>query len=331
MTEDPKRWSQPVAALLGAYRAQMKLGLGSIGGKDSMSGTFEDIDVPPTLVSFAVDVSEGKNIISPEFKKPGNRVYLINLSQDEFSQPDFEADLRIFSKVNALQKKKEIVSAYTVESHGAIEAVFKMGFGNGLGFIADANLNMRDLFKPAIGALVVEVKSGSDACMKEFDSVLLGTVTTDVFTIKNMTMRVYDAIDLWEGKLENVFPTGVDLYSEPIETKLYNEPNVYVCKHKVAKPKVFIPVFPGTNCEFDSAKVFEQAGATTETIVFRDLSENDIRESVEAFRKAISESQIVMFPGGFSGGDETAGSAEFFATAFRNDVLKEEMTKLLNE
>ncbi len=331
MTDDPKRWSQPVAALLGAYRAQMKLGLGSIGGKDSMSGTFEDIDVPPTLVSFAVDVSEGKNIISPEFKKPGNRVYLINLSQDEFSQPDFEADLRIFAKVNALQKKKEIVSAYTVESHGAIEAVFKMGFGNGLGFIADANLNMRDLFKPAIGSLVVEVKSGSDACMKEFDSVLLGTVTTDVFTIKNMTMRVYDAIDLWEGKLEKVFPAGIDFYSEPVETKLYNEPNVYVCKHKVAKPKVFIPVFPGTNCEFDSAKVFEQAGATTETIVFRDLGENDIRESVEAFRKAISESQIVMFPGGFSGGDEPEGSAKFFATAFRNEVLKEEMMKLLNE
>jgi len=331
MSEDPKRWSQPVAALLGAYRAQMKLKLGSIGGKDSMSGTFENIDVPPTLVSFAVDVSEGKNILSPEFKKAGNSVYLINLSTDEYSQPDFEADLRIFAKINALQQKKAIVSAYSVEAHGAIEAVFKMGFGNGLGFIADSNLNMRDLFKPAIGALVVEVKRGCEAEMKAFDSVLLGTVTTESFTIKNVTMRVKDAADIWEGKLEGVFPTGLTPECRKIDTPLYETKDVYVCKHKVAKPKVFIPVFPGTNCEFDSARVFEKAGADTETIVFKDLNEQDIRESVEAFRRAISESQIVMFPGGFSGGDEPEGSAKFFATAFRNQALKEEMMKLLNE
>ncbi|MCR4782129.1 MAG: phosphoribosylformylglycinamidine synthase [Lachnospiraceae bacterium] len=331
MTSDPKRWSQPFSALLGAYRAQMELKLGSIGGKDSMSGTFEKLDVPPTLVSFAVCTDEGKNIITPEFKKAGNKVYLVKLSIDEYTQPEFDTDLRIFSKINKLQRAGGVVSSYSVEAHGAIEAIFKMAFGNNFGFRTDINLSAKELFKPYIGALVLEVKPGFEKEMEEFDSVLLGTIVDGDFEIINNTIKREEALFAWENRLEEVFPTSVSSDKSEVSNELYVSKDIYVCKHKVSKPKVFIPVFPGTNCEFDSAKAFEKAGASCETIVFRDSSENDIRESVEAFRKAISDAQIVMFPGGFSGGDEPEGSAKFFATAFRNEVLKDELMKLLDE
>lgn len=337
MSEDPKRWSQPFAALLGAYRAQMETGLASIGGKDSMSGTFEHIDVPPTLVSFAVDMGNAKHIITPEFKKAGNPVYFIKLSCDEYSQPDFRSDMRIFAKVHKLITEKKIVSAYSVESHGVIEGIFKMGFGNKLGFRADNEVAVRDFFKPYIGALVVELAPTAEKEMKEFDSLHLGTVIDGDFEFRGFTVTQDEALSTWQKPLSKVFPETSGEADKEIKLKDYEcvadgaVHSIHVCKNPVAKPKVFIPVFPGTNCEFDSAKAFERAGATTETIVFKNGSAEDIKESVEAFRRAISDSQIVMFPGGFSGGDEPEGSAKFFATAFRNEVLKEEMMKLLNE
>ena len=330
MTEDPHRWSQPFAALLGAYSAQMGFGLPSIGGKDSMSGTFNDIDVPPTLVSFAVDVASDKTIITPELKKAGNKLVLLTVPKNEYDLPDYGYMMDQYGKFHEDIKAGKIVSAYALDSHGVISAVSKMAFGNGLGVKIEHNLDPRDAFAPGFGCIVAEVPDGKVSELS-IQYTLIGEVTEKDFSYGHITISHEEAVGAWKETLEDVFPTVAVDGKEAVETPLYKADSIYVCKNKIAKPTVFIPVFPGTNCEFDSAKAFERAGANTIVKVFKNLTAEDIRESVDEFEKAINQSQIIMFPGGFSAGDEPDGSAKFFATAFRNAKMEEAVMKLLNE
>ena len=330
MSEDPHRWSQPFAALLGAYNAQMGFGLPSIGGKDSMSGTFNDIDVPPTLVSFAVDVASDKTIITPELKKAGNKLVLLSIPKNEYDLPDYGYMMDQYGKFHEDIKAGKIVSAYALDSHGVISAVSKMAFGNGLGVKIEHNFDPRDAFAPGFGCIVAEVPDGKVGELS-IQYTLIGEVTEKDFSYGHVTISHEEAVDAWKNTLEDVFPTIAVEGKEAVETPLYKADSIYVCKNKIAKPTVFIPVFPGTNCEFDSAKAFERAGADTIVKVFKNLTAEDIRESVDEFEKAINQSQIIMFPGGFSAGDEPDGSAKFFATAFRNAKMEEAVMKLLNE
>ncbi len=330
MTEDPRRWSQPFAALLGAYSAQLGFGLPSIGGKDSMSGTFNDIDVPPTLVSFAVDIASYKHIITPEFKKAGNKIVLMKLDRDEYDLPDYKEASDQYGKFFEDVKAGKIVSAYALDGNGIVPAVSKMAFGNKLGVKLEHNLDPRDAFAPGFGSIVAEVPADKVGELS-ITYTVIGEVTEKDFSYGNVSISFDEALTAWKGTLEKVFPTVAVKDTTKIETPIYKADSIYVCRHKVARPKVFIPVFPGTNCEYDSTKAFERAGADVVTKVFKNLSGNDIRESVDAFEKAISDAQIIMFPGGFSAGDEPDGSAKFFATAFQNEKIKEAVMKLLNE
>ena len=331
MTEDPERWSQPFAALLGAYEAQMGFGLPSIGGKDSMSGTFEHIDVPPTLCSFAIDVAKEGDIITPELKNDGDVLVRFDIKKDQYDLPDFEQVKALYSAIHELIQKKAIVSAYVLDANGLVPALSKMAFGNKLGFEISADVKEDDLFAPAYGCIVAEVPADK---LSEITTAYtkVGTVKDNgKFTYKEVSINVEEALSVWSDTLEGVFPTKASKETTPVESKLYEAPSVHVCKNKVAKPTVFIPVFPGTNCEYDSAKAFERAGADTIVKVFKNLDAESIRESVDEFEKAINQAQIIMFPGGFSAGDEPDGSAKFFATAFRNAKMKEAVEKLLNE
>ena len=327
----PSRWGKPAAALLGAMQAQLKLGLPSIGGKDSMSGTFEDIDVPPTLCSFAVDVAKESDIITPELKTAGNVLVRFDITKNEYDLPDFEQVKALYAVVHELIVKKAVVSAYVCDANGLIPALSKMAFGNMKGFALNNDLKEEQLFAPAYGCIVAEVeKSRLSEITVPYTTV--GTVTDEAkFTYKEVAINAEEALSVWKEPLENVFPTKVSKDETPVESKLYKADSVYVCKNKVAKPTVFIPVFPGTNCEYDSTKAFERAGADVIVKVFKNLSAQGIRESVDEFEKAINQSQIIMFPGGFSAGDEPDGSAKFFATAFRNAKMKEAVERLLNE
>ena len=327
----PERWSQPFAALLGAYEAQLELGLASIGGKDSMSGTFNEIDVPPTLVSFAVDVASVKDIITPELKAAGNRLVLLTVKRDGDLLPDYE-DLR--AQYRALTediKAKRVLSAYVLERHGAAEAVTKMALGNGLGVKLADGVSEETLFAPGWCNLLLEVPAealGKLSCRTE----LFGEVTaTPVLSYRDTEISLAEAEKAWTGTLEEVFPTRVTEGGEILDRPLYHAASVAVCGHKIGTPRVFIPVFPGTNCEYDSARAFEEVGAVASAPIFRNQNAEDIAASVEAYRNEIRNAQIVMFPGGFSAGDEPDGSAKFFAQVFRNEVVKEELLKLLNE
>ena len=330
MTGDPHRWSQPFAALLGAYSAQLGFGLPSIGGKDSMSGTFNEIDVPPTLVSFAVDVASDKTIITPELKKAGNKLVLVQIHRDAYDLPDYGEIKDLYGKFFEDVKAGRILSAYALDGSGLAAAVSKMSFGNRLGVKIEANVDKRDLFTAGFGDIVAEVPADKVAELGVTYTVV-GEVTESGFAYGDMKIDTEEALKTWEEPLEKVFPTTAVAGAEKVESPLYKADRVYVCKHKVARPTVFIPVFPGTNCEYDSAKAFERAGADVITKVFRNLTAEDIRESVEEFEKAINQAQIIMFPGGFSAGDEPDGSAKFFATAFQNARMKEAVMKLLNE
>ena len=330
MTGDPHRWSQPFAALLGAYSAQLGFGLPSIGGKDSMSGTFNEIDVPPTLVSFAVDVASDKTILTPELKKAGNKLVLVQIHRDAYDLPDYEEIKSLYGRFFEDVKAGRIVSAYALDGSGLAAAVSKMSFGNKLGVRIEHSVDKRDLFTAGFGDIVAEVPADKVGELGVTYTVI-GEVTESGFAYGDMKIDTEEALKTWEEPLEKVFPTTAVAGAEKVESPLYKADSVYVCKHKVARPTVFIPVFPGTNCEYDSAKAFERAGADVITKVFRNLSADDIRESVEEFEKAISQAQIIMFPGGFSAGDEPDGSAKFFATAFQNARMKEAVMKLLNE
>ena len=334
MTSDPERWSQPFAALLGAYDAQIGYGLPSIGGKDSMSGTFNDIDVPPTLVSFAVDVAKDSDVITPELKTAGNSLVQFSIEKDDYDIPVYEKVMELYDSISGLMKKGIIVSAYALDSNGLAAALSKMAFGNGLGVAVDKEVPLRALFENGLGDIVAEIAADKLEALAaaDVDYMTVGKVTEEAaFTYKDAEISLEEALAAWKKPLEKVFPTKAVKDTTPIETRLYHKEQIYVCKNKVAKPTVFIPVFPGTNCEYDSTKAFERAGANVVTKVFKNLSAEDIRESVDAFEKAISQAQIIMFPGGFSAGDEPDGSAKFFATAFQNAKIKEAVTKLLQE
>ena len=334
MTSDPERWSQPFAALLGAYDAQIGYGLPSIGGKDSMSGTFNDIDVPPTLVSFAVDVAKDSDVITPELKTAGNSLVQFSIEKDDYDIPVYEKVMELYDSISGLMKKGIIVSAYALDSNGLAAALSKMAFGNGLGVAVDKEVPLRALFENGLGDIVAEIAADKLEALAaaDVDYMTVGKVTEEAaFTYKDTEISLEEALATWKKPLEKVFPTKAVKDTTPIETRLYHKEQIYVCKNKVAKPTVFIPVFPGTNCEYDSTRAFERAGANVVTKVFKNLSAEDIRESVDAFEKAISQAQIIMFPGGFSAGDEPDGSAKFFATAFQNAKIKEAVTKLLQE
>ena len=333
MTEDPHRWSQPFAALLGAYDAQLGFGLPSIGGKDSMSGTFEDIDVPPTLVSFAVDVAVEKDIITPELKASGNKLVWLRIPTDEYDVPKYDQVMELYGKFREDVQAGRIVSAYALDRHGIAAAVSKMAFGNRMGVKIDHDVDARDLFVPAFGDIVAEVPAEKVSELAITYTVIGEVTEAAAFTYKDMEITEADAEAAWKEPLEKVFPTnsGVEGQKEVVEKGLYNTSDIHICSHKIAQPTVFIPVFPGTNCEFDSKKAFERAGAKTIVKVFKNMSAEDILDSVDVFEKAIAQSQIIMFPGGFSAGDEPDGSAKFFATAFQNAKMKEAVEKLLNE
>ena len=334
MTSDPERWSQPFAALLGAYDAQIGFGLPSIGGKDSMSGTFNDIDVPPTLVSFAVDIATSEEIVTPELKNPGNVLVRFSIEKDDFDVPMYENVAELYDYVHELIEKKQIVSAYALDARGAAAALSKMAFGNKLGVAIADEVSSEELFGNALGDILAEVPAEfvEEIKTSDYNVSVVGTITEEpVFVYEDMTITMEEALQAWTSKLEKVFPTKAVKGTAPVESKCYQADSIYVCKNKVAKPTVFIPVFPGSNCEYDTAKAFERAGANVITKIFRNLSAEDIRSSVEEFEKSIAQAQIIMFPGGFSAGDEPDGSAKFFATAFRNDKLKEAVEKLLNE
>ena len=336
MTEDPTRWSQPFAALLGAYSAQMGFGLPSIGGKDSMSGTFNDeqhgeINVPPTLVSFAVDVASSKTVITPEFKKPGSKIVLFTIDKDRYDLPDYAQIMDGYGKVFEDIKAGRIISAYAVEGRGIAEAVSKMAFGNKLGVKIEHNLDPRDFFAAGWGNLVLEVPDGKVGELSIRYTVIGEVTDKGMFEYGSTEITMEEALHAWTETLEKVFPTQSGVKQTEVSGELYKADSIYVCSHKIGQPNVFIPVFPGTNCEYDSTKAFERAGAKVVTRVFKNLHAEDIRESVELYRNEIAKAQIVMFPGGFSAGDEPEGSAKFFATVFRNAVMKEEIEKLLNE
>ena len=332
MTEDPKRWSQPFAALLGAYAAQIGFGLPSIGGKDSMSGTFQDIDVPPTLVSFAVDMALQQEIITPELKKPGNKLIWLRIDRDVYDLPVYDKIMEQYGKFTEDIRAGRIVSAYALDRHGVIAGVSKMAFGNKMGVKIEHNMDPRDLFAPAFGDLIAEVEDGQVGNL-QISYTVIGEVTDrDCFEYGNVEIRMDEALNAWTGTLEKVFATKSAADSdEPVEGKLFHTSDIHICSHKIGQPSVFIPVFPGTNCEYDSARAFERAGAKVITKVFRNLNAEDIRSSVEEFERSISQAQMIMFPGGFSAGDEPDGSAKFFATAFQNAKIKEAVEKLLNE
>jgi phosphoribosylformylglycinamidine synthase len=329
--QDPYRWGQPLAALLGAYNAQMGLKLPAIGGKDSMSGTFNDIDVPPTLCSFAVGISNLKHVVTPELKQPGNYLYLLEVKPDKDGMPNYKMLLAMYHALYQAVGKGSIKSAYAVGFGGIAEAVSKMSFGNRMGVQFDSKLNTEELFEKKYGAIVVEVFNCG--CLPAIARKIGRVTDTGMFEINGENISMDEMLQAWTSPLEEIFPTnsGASTDTAIRQNSLYKAKNIYVCKHKSAKPHVFIPAFPGTNCEYDSARAFLRAGAEAEIKVFRNLNANQIHESVEAFAHAIDNSQIVMIPGGFSAGDEPEGSAKFITSVFRNPQISDAVMRLLKE
>ncbi|MBP5340974.1 MAG: phosphoribosylformylglycinamidine synthase [Bacteroidales bacterium] len=334
---NPYRWGEPFAALLGAYNTQMGLKLPAIGGKDSMSGTFNDIDVPPTLCSFAVGISDLQHVVTPELKQVGSRLVLLDVKEKEFGMPDYEDALNQYAALRKAIEAGQVRSAYALGFGGIIEAVSKMAFGNKLGVKLSATY---DLTAKHYGWIVVEVK---DANSLPFHCKEIGEVTAEpVFEVatngSNLSQQAGEKIALeealaaWQKTLEGVFPTRTNTPIKPIKTtEPINYKDIHICAHKVAKPHVFIPAFPGTNCEYDSARAFNRAGAESEIIVFRNQNGQQIRESVDAYVDAIRRSQIVMIPGGFSAGDEPEGSAKFITSVFRNQRIADAVMELLQK
>lgn len=334
--DDPKRWGEPLVALLGAFDAQIKLGLPSIGGKDSMSGTFNEIDVPPTLVSFAVDIAKASHVVTTELKNVGNVLVRFRIQKDEYDLPNYNQVTDLYVKIHKWIQAGKISSAFALGIGGISEAVSKMSFGNQLGVKLEDSLSIGDLFLPAYGDILVEVSEDTLKLLSEdfaadAYSIIGHVIEEEAFLYGKTQIAINEALETWMKTLEKVYPSKTDFEDQTIETKLYDGKKIYIAKEKFAKPRVFIPVLPGTNCEYDSQKVFEDAGAIVNTVVFKNMSGDDISESVRAFEKAVKEAQILMFPGGFSAGDEPDGSAKFFATVFRNERIKETVNKLIKE
>ncbi len=323
--KSPKRWGQPLAALLGAFRAQKELGIAAIGGKDSMSGSFETLDVPPTLVSFAVTTDKTKNIVSPEFKAAGHKVYLLSPDYDADGLPVTASLLSLFDTVTALQRSGKVIATYTPGMGGIAEAVLKMAIGNGIGFKYEDTLSVPSLFSYSYGSFLVEAT-------EEIDGLLIGQTTEKAELAHGGTVLSLAVLqDAYEAKLESVYPCNIQEETKRIPHFTYTEGKLCAPAVKVARPKVLIPVFPGTNCEFDSAKAVRDAGAEAEIFVINNLSAAGISRSIEAFAKKTAESQIIFIPGGFSGGDEPDGSGKFITAFFRNGAIKEAVTDLLEK
>ena len=323
--KDKNRWGKPLAALLGAFKAQKELGICAIGGKDSMSGSFENINVPPTLVSFAISTANTKNIISPEFKKSKNKVYLIKPKYDKNGLPETKSLLSIFYKINNLMKNKKILSCYTLTYGGIAEAVYKMCIGNGFGFEYNSKISLKDLFKYNYGGFIIETE-------ENIDEIYLGKIISEKYILyKKEKIDLKKLSLIYENKLEKIYSCNIKTDKKSIKNFSYETKNRIVSKIKIAKPKVIIPVFPGTNCEYESAKAFEYAGAKAKIMVINNLSSDDIKKSVDNFSKELKTSQIIFIPGGFSGGDEPDGSGKFITAFFRNHIIKEETTKLLDK
>ena len=323
----PSRWGKPAAALLGAMQAQLKLGLPSIGGKDSMSGTFEDIDVPPTLVSFAVAMTKA---ISTEFKNAGSKVIFVPVPENkETLMPVWDKLIEMYNAVYALCEDGKVLSASVVKEGGTAASVCKACFGNGFGFKFANELTNDELFAPLSGSLVIELADGAELSndVLHYD---LGTVTDDAkITVNGKEIELSALLEKWTAPLEKVFPTKAEVPEIEVDVPLYNERNTSSPAIKTAKPTVFIPVFPGTNCEVDTARAFEKAGANVEMLIVKNLSSNDIEETIDEMEKLIAKSQMIMLPGGFSGGDEPDGSGKFIATTFRNPRIAEQVNNLL--
>ena len=322
---DPKRWGKPLAALLGAFKAQLEMGCGAIGGKDSMSGTFEQIDVPPTLVSFAVSTAKADKVISTEFKSADSQVIMITPEYDANGLPDFNNIKTVFDEVEEIIADGRAKAVWTIGYGGVAEGIAKMCFGNKLGFEFTSKLSAQQLFKPCYGAFIIEL----DDAAKQSENVI--GVTKSEYKIMNFDYSInLDALQrTWEGKLESVFPCRIKTTETTPEAYVYPSTKRLAPAIKAAQPRVLIPVFPGTNCEYDTARAFEKAGAIAETIVIRNLSAGDIESSVEQVEKAIKNSQIIMIPGGFSGGDEPEGSGKFITAFFRNPKIKDAVHELL--
>ncbi len=323
--KDGKRWGKPLAALLGAFEAQKELGIGAIGGKDSMSGSFEDIDVPPTLVSFAVTTEKVSDIVSPEFKKAGDKVILISPDYDENGLPVTESLLKVFDKVKSLLRSGKAVSCYTPCMGGVAEAVMKMCYGNGFGFAFDSALSLSDIFGYKYASFLLEVNEDCD------EGTLIGTVTEEKsISYKDSSLCLCKLLDIYENKLESVYSCNIKNAGTKVENFSFRAESYPAPAIKTAKPRVLIPAFPGTNCEFDSAKAMRDAGAEPEIIVINNLSASGIQKSVEKFASELKNAQMIFIPGGFSGGDEPDGSGKFITAFFRNAMIKEGVTDLLD-
>ena len=322
---DPKRWGKPFQALLGALRAQLELGCAAIGGKDSMSGSFEDIDVPPTLVSFAVSVAKNQNICSGEFKEAGHPVYLLLPQYDKDGLPVYESVRKVFDEMEALVASGKVKAVYTMGSAGLLEALCKMSFGNRIGFAASEKIGPRELYHPVYGGFVFEA-----AEPVETSAVRIGdTVSAFSLSVNGETADLQQVQEAWEAKLEPVYPRKTQSEETVTPTFSYEAKERITCRTKVARPSVMIPVFPGTNCEYDTARAFERAGAEAHILVVRNQTSEQIHESVERFRELCRQSNIIAIPGGFSGGDEPEGSAKFITSFFRNPFVTEEVMELL--
>lgn len=328
---EEKSWGEPLSALLGAYAAQLGFGLPSIGGKDSMSGTFNDISVPPTLVSFAVDVASEKTMVTTELKKAGNQLVLFEIKKDSYSLPDYEQIMALYAGIFEAVKADKIASAFALTGKGIAEAVSKMAFGNAFGVKVYDSVSADELFAPGFGNIVAEIPAGTAQSLGVPCRVIGEVTEKEAFVYGDCVISMDDAVNTWKAPLDKVFPYTSGQKQPKVDTPIYDTKDIYVCKHRVAKPTVFIPVFPGTNCEYDSQRAFERAGADVIVKVMKNQTAEDIRDSIEAYQKAIAQSQIIMFPGGFSAGDEPDGSAKFFATAFRNEKMKEAVEDLLNK
>ena len=324
--KDGKRWGKPFAALLGAFEAQKALGIGAIGGKDSMSGSFEDIDVPPTLVSFAVTTQKVKDIVSPEFKKAGNKLVLISPELDGEGLPKTESLLKVFSEVTELLRSGKAVSCYTVGQGGIGEAVMKMAFGNGLGVNLCSELTAEDIFSYKYGSFLLETSGEVEG------AVTVGEITENAAIVKGEeSIPLSELLSVYENKLEKVYPCNIKDSGSPMKNFSFSAESYPSPAIKTAKPRVLIPAFPGTNCEFDSAKAVSDAGAEAEIFVINNLSSEGISRSVDEFAEKIKSSQIIFIPGGFSGGDEPDGSGKFITAFFRNAAVKEGVTELLEK
>ena len=321
---DAKRWGKPLAALLGAFKAQKELGIGSIGGKDSMSGSFEDLDVPPTLVSFAVTTGKVDEVISPEFKKSGNKVIMLKADYDENNLPKADSLISLFNKITDLMRKGKVLACYTPGIGGIGEAIMKMCFGNSIGFEFSDKLSVKDIFGYNYASFILEVTDDIT------DGIIIGKTTdNNKVSYKGEEICLKELLGIYEDKLESVYSCNIDQSKSVVKDFEYKTDKWVAPAIKVAKPKVLIPAFPGTNCEYDTAKVVNDAGAEAEIIVINNLTSAGIQRSVETFAKKLKDSQMVFIPGGFSGGDEPEGSGKFITAFFRNASIKEGITDLL--